>query len=123
MHRYEYKQRGNPEDAVDWVDNEEIRQMLRETRRCLNCGAWLPRGHGFKIKQGYCSQQCYYAKPPKAAYAEKQWGKPIAELMVEMLNKSTDQAVADMLGISKHTLYQWIRKYRIKRIVRYEIGL
>jgi hypothetical protein len=98
--------------------DENIQSMLRETQNCLNCGNRLKRGHGFKIKAGYCSSYCYLEKPPKMAYLEKEYGKPIREVMIDILNKSnTMEPVAGLMGIGKPTLYNWIKKLKIQQTV------
>ncbi|MFC4768717.1 hypothetical protein [Effusibacillus consociatus] len=103
-------------------EREVIRQMLLESKNCLNCGTRLPRGHGYKRKQGYCSADCYQAKPPKMALLEKIHGKPIREIVVEELNRNhtSMDVVAQLLGIQKFALYQWIKKLRIRQVVRWE---
>ncbi|BCJ86474.1 hypothetical protein [Effusibacillus dendaii] len=105
--------------ALDKVDSPEILAMLRETKNCLNCGNRIPRGHRFKIKQGYCSARCYYEKPPKMAYLEYRFGLPIRDILVETLNSSeaSMEIKAQLLGIPKRRLYYWIEKLNIRRAV------
>lgn len=98
-----------------------IQQMLYETKHCLNCGTRLKRGHGIKVKIGYCNTRCYYAKPSKMVYLEKVYGKPIRDIMIDMLNRSnTVEPVAGLMGISKMTLYQWIKKLNIQQTVTWK---
>jgi len=104
----------------DYGDRPEIIRMLRETKFCLNCGKRLPRGHGSKISQGYCSMLCHYAKPPKMAYLEHIYGKPARQVIIEILNLNNNVTVsAELLGISKFTMFQWLKKLNIKRHVEW----
>jgi ribosomal protein L37E len=110
-------------EPLDAVKKPEIQKMMRDTRHCLNCNRSLPREHGFKIKQGYCSAACYYEKPPKMAWLEWQYGMPIRDIVVQTLNRSsTMNIVAELLGISKYTLYQWIEKLHIRQGTRWNKG-
>lgn len=107
--------------ALDYVDVPEIAEMMRETKHCLACGKRLKRGHGFKVKQGYCTAHCYYEKPPKMAWVERVYNKPARVAIVDVLNgTSSVDTACDLLGISKYTIYQWMQKLDIKRTVRYE---
>lgn len=116
------KKKGQYTTAVDLARyGPEIRMMLDEARRCLNCGALLKYLDKNKRRnRGYCSLQCYYAKPPKLAYAERIYGKPARELLVELLNKHNNVvAVAGLLGVRKQALYAWMKRYGIRRLVRW----
>lgn len=104
----------------DYSDRAEIVKMLTETRRCLNCSMWLPRGHGYKRITGYCSKKCHDAKPPKMAYLEQLYGKPAKEVIIETLNINNNVTVsAELLGISKFTMFQWLKKLNINRHVEW----
>lgn len=108
---------------ISEADSPEVRQMMADTKHCLYCG--IPLKHNQckdgRRNRGYCSLVHYYAKPPKMAYAEKAWGKPIKTVMVELLNRHTAEATAQLLGVQKMTLYQWIRKLGLRRVTRWEV--
>jgi len=109
---------------ISEADSPEIRQMMAETETCLCCGLRLKyhqRKDG-RRNRGYCSLGCYYRKPPKMAYAERVWGKPIRELLCDLLNRQTVEATAHMLGVEKWTLIQWTKKLGIRRVVRWEVS-
>jgi len=104
----------------DYSDRAEIVEMLTKTRRCLNCGLWLPRGHGYKRTTGYCSMLCHNAKPPKMAYLEHIYGKPAREVIIETLNSNNNVTIsAELLGVSKFTMFQWLKKLNINRHVEW----
>jgi len=54
------------------------------------------------------------------AYAEMVYSKPIREVVVETLNARTVESSARHLGIEKATIYQWIRKLKIRQVSRWE---
>lgn len=117
------KKRGDYTDAVDLAHyGPEVRRLMDEAKHCLNCGARL--GYLDKNKRrnrGYCSLECYYAKPPKLAYAERVYGKAGKQLLLELLNRHKNvNAVAELLGVRKQALYGWMRRYQIRRVVRWE---
>jgi len=98
----------------------EIIQMLTETKFCLTCRKRLPQGHGHKRITGYCCEKHYYDKPPKMAYLEHIYGKPIKEIIIETLNKNNNVTVsAELLGVSKFTIFQWLKKLNINRHVEW----
>ena len=101
--------------------SKEIQEMLLKTKHCLNCGKRLLRGHGKKPGAGYCRYSCYTNKPPLVAYVERDHNKPFKEILREKLNKSDNmQLVADFLGISRDTVYRYIKRFGIKRKVTWE---
>jgi transposase-like protein len=52
------------------------------------------------------------------AYAEMAYGKPIKEVILEMLNSgATMIATANRLGVNKQALYAWMDKLNIKKKV------
>jgi transposase-like protein len=108
--------------AVDAHYSEEIQIMMADTLNCLNCGSVLgynQRKEG-RRNRGYCSMFCYSAKPPKMAYAEKEFGKTAKEIILEMLNNGSSVVfVADRLGIGKPQFYKWMDKLHIKKKVVY----
>ena len=97
----------------------EIQEMMNKANVCLNCGKilkYIPKNRN----RGFCSYGCYKTKPPKMAYAEKEYGKPIKEVVLEMLNDgATVTAAADRLGIGKPQFYNWMDKLDIKKKVVY----
>lgn len=113
------KQKG---EKPDESYSPEVEQMMAEAARCLNCNHPLKyrHRHGGRRNRGYCCLACFYAKPPKMAYAERKWGKPIRILLVELLNQHTAEATAGLLGVAKYTLYQWIKAQGLRRVTRWE---
>ncbi len=102
--------------------DEHIVRMMDETETCLNCGVilrYIHRKEG-RRNRGYCRLQCYYDKPPKLAYAEKEWGMPAKELLIELLNKYTVQAAANLMGVEKPQIYNYMKKYNVRRHVVYK---
>jgi len=91
--------------------------LVARTKYCLNCGRRLERGHGFKRTRGYCGWDCYRMKPPKMAYVEHEYNKPVREVVIDSLNRCSTEVAADLLGISRFALYQWIDKLNIQRKV------
>ena len=80
-------------------------------KKC-HCGNIIPRGHGFKIKQMYCSRECLKVKPPKVLELEKIFGKSISNIIKEydLMNNSI-QTKAELLGITKQTYYKYKEVY------------
>lgn len=98
--------------------DENIINMMDEATHCLNCGADLKYQPKEKRRnRGYCGMRCLILKPPKLAYAEKQWGKSAKELLIGLLNNHTAQAVAELIGVGKPQLYKYIRKFNIRKTV------
>lgn len=90
-------------------------------KRCPTCNELVPRGHGYKKSQTYCSYKCYQEKTPKMIEAEKNLGKPIKEAMLEILNSSKNIThTAHSLGIDKPQLYRWMDKFGIKKVLYWE---
>ena len=98
----------------------EVQQMVTNTTHCLNCGkklSLIQRKEG-RRNRGYCSIYCMGRKPVKMAYAEKEYGKPIKEIILEMLNDgATVTATSGRLGVNKQALYAWMNKLNIKKKV------
>lgn len=109
-----------PNYAIDAHYPPEIQQMMAEATHCLKCGKMLEyheRKEG-RRNRGYCSLSHYCQFPPKMAYAEKEYGKPIKEIVIEMLNNGTGiVATADRLGIGRPQFYKWMDKLDIKKKV------
>ena len=110
----------HPNYAVDAHYPPEVQHMMAEATNCLNCGAALgynQRKEG-RRNRGFCSLFCFYAKPPKMAYAEKEYQLPIKDVIMKMLNNgATVTATADRLGIGKPQFYKWMDKLNIKKKV------
>ena len=100
----------------------EIKAMLDETKVCLTCGTKLKYLDKNKRRnRGYCSLVCYFAKPPHMAYAERVYGKPIRQVILDLLNKNNNiTATAQLLGVRKGTMFAWIRRLGIRRKVLWE---
>lgn len=93
---------------------------------CASCGKEiLPHWHHGKWQQ-YCSHTCAnraaaWAKIEtiKVAYdlstdeAFRQW-------LIGQLNRCTVEAVAQLCGVHKQALYQWMARLRIRRHVWYD---
>lgn len=93
-------------------------QMMDEAEHCLNCGVRLR--YLSKSYRGYCSLRCVQAKPPKMAYLEKVYGKPIKTILLDSLGSTDNVRIsADLLGIGRNTLYRWVDKLGIRRIVKW----
>lgn len=103
---------------------KNIIELMNKTTHCLNCGKKLRYLDKEKRRnRGYCSLSCYYAKPVKAAYIEQEYGKPLQEVVVELLNKNDNVTLtAQLLGLNKERLYNYLRKYNIRRRVQWEVG-
>lgn len=106
--------------SADAHYHPEVQQMLEDATNCLNCGAILSynqRKEG-RRNRGYCLLTCYFSKPPKMAWVEKEYESPIKELVVKILNDgATVTATADRLGIGRAQFYQWMNKLDIKKKV------
>lgn len=90
-------------------------------KRCPVCGKLVPRGHGLKRDRKYCSFDCWQTKPPKMVAVEKESGKPIREVVIDTLNSNQNVTVAaQLLGIDKPQLYNWMDKLGIKKVLYWE---
>lgn len=100
----------------------EVQEIVENATHCLNCGkklSYSERKQG-RRNRGFCSNACYLARPPKMIYVEKEYGKPIKQVILEMLNNGTNHnAIAGSLGIGKPQLYNWMEKLDIKKKVVY----
>lgn len=103
------------------ADSSEITQMMDKATHCLCCGKLLRYLDKQKRRnRGYCSLACYYQKTPKMVYAEKKWGKPIRQIITELLNQTDNvNATAHLLGVEKPQFYSWLKKLNIQRKVMY----
>lgn len=109
-------------EALDTYHEPHIIKMLDETKVCLCCGKilkYLP-DKDKRRNRGYCSLACYYKLLPKLAYACKEYGMKPRELIIYLLNRHTATATAGLLGVGKPQLYEYIKKYHIRKKVIYE---
>jgi len=93
--------------------------ILPVTGRCYNCGVRLRyTGKGAKDRKYYCSLPCMRQRPPKMVLAELYWGEPFESLALRHLNNGGSvQALADMCGVHKQAVLQWLRVRGIERRV------
>lgn len=78
-------------------------------KRCLTCGAIIPAGHGYHTAQKYCNAQCYQRR-----------NVPDKDELLKTLNKTDNITVtAQLFGVNKQALYNWMRMLKIKRKVEY----
>lgn len=90
-------------------------------KTCPTCGKVVPRGHGFKSDRRYCNYSCYRKLPPKMVEVQETFGQPVKETILEILNENQNTTVtSDLLGISKASLYQWMEKLEIKKVLYWE---
>nr|PZN44812.1 MAG: hypothetical protein DIU70_01915 [Bacillota bacterium] len=107
--------------------DREIAAMIDSTRHCLHCGRplkYLP-DKDKRRNRGYCCLEHFYARPPRLAWACKVWGfDDPAKVLVYLLNLTggSTTRTADLLGTTRQTVLRWIRQYRIRRVVRYEVA-
>lgn len=116
------KRPGKFTDAVDMAHyGPEIRAMMDSADCCLNCGKQLKYTDKNKRRnRGYCSWDCYLAKPPKLAFLEKEYGRPAKEALLELLNRMDNvAAVAELAGMGKANFYKTLRKLGIRRVVKW----
>jgi predicted nucleic acid-binding Zn ribbon protein len=79
-------------------------------KHCPVCNRLVPRGHGYKSNQVYCSIECF----AKRNILDK-------EKIIQELNKTNNVTVtAELMGVGKQTLYRWLKDYKIKRKVVWE---
>ena len=72
---------------------------------CPTCGDIVPRGHGYKTKIVYCSQQCARMR-----------NIPDKTEMLKLLNKTLNITVtAQLLDANKQSLYRWMKYYGINK--------
>ncbi len=108
--------------ALDTAHYDEyIIDMMDSTEHCLNCGVKLKYllNKEKRRNRGYCSLDCYYKYPPKLAYACQEYGMKPRELLIHLLNQHTATATAGLIGVGKPQLYEYIRKYHIRKKVTY----
>lgn len=88
--------------------------------RCAACGQII-RTLG---NEKYCCKKCRSDKPPKLLEIEKEYNKIFEVVAVEVLNKTNSiTSTADILGITRKTLYQYIQQYNIiKSKYRWVVG-
>lgn len=117
------KRKGQYTEAIDSAHyGPEIRKMLDEAEYCLNCGKKLKYLSKSKRRnRGYCSLGCHYAKPPKIALLEKEYGRPAREVILDLLNQHGNvTVVAQICGMGKSNFYKVLRKFNVRRVVKWE---
>jgi len=77
-------------------------------KKCPVCNGIVPRGHGRKPNQIYCSKACFHNRNLKLDKTE----------VLELLNKTNNVvATAELLGSYKERLHNFIKREGIKRQV------
>jgi hypothetical protein len=109
-------------DDISYLD-KDIVNMLKSTDVCLNCGMPLSNHKKRFFYRGYCSKYCYNEKPHRYAYAEYTYNKPINELIINWLNLNNSiQLTADLIGVTKPSLYKYLKKHNINSITIWKEG-
>jgi hypothetical protein len=96
--------------------------MMNETTHCLCCRVKLRYLDKEKARnRGYCSLRCFYTLPPRYAYIERIYGIKAIDFVKKELNRTDNvETVAGLIGVYKQSLYEFIKKHRIHRVVRWE---
>ena len=102
----------------------EIVKMMDSTENCLCCRKKLKYLDKEKRRnRGYCSLACFYTLPPRYAYIEKVYGIPSVDFIIQELNRADSvDVVAGMIGVYKQSLYQFIKRHRVRRTVSWKVG-
>ena len=78
-------------------------------KQCLTCNEYLKRGHGYKTDRKYCNYDCY---------SNRNCFDP--DEVIKLLNKNDSiPKTAELLGVTKQTLYRHVEKLKIKRHVKW----
>lgn len=93
---------------------------------CARCSApFRPARHHGRT-QRYCSQTCAQRAQAwaridqvKDAY-DLPDDRALRAWLIERLTQGTVEATADLCGVHKQALYQWMARLGIRRVVRYE---
>jgi len=96
----------------------EIQRMIEATEVCLSCGKPLKylEERSARRHRGYCCRKCFMDRPPKRAFIETEKGKPLREVLLEMLNEGmTIEEASGLLGVSRELFYKWLQQLKIKR--------
>ena len=89
-------------------------------KECLACGSSLLGNNFNKDTEGYCDYKCYQSKTPKMIEVEREFGEDLRVVIVSHLSRIDNvPTVADLLGVSKSTLYKWIDKFGVERTVEW----
>jgi len=103
----------------------EVREMMDSATHCLHCGAPLKENENYQARRnrGYCKYSHYIATPPLLAYAAREHGGKPVDVILQLLRKTNSISLtADLMGVHKQTLAEWMRKLKIKRVVKWEVG-
>ena len=97
--------------------------VLEPTGYCYACGRRLAYSATSSGSLYYCNVECMRRRPPKMVLAEIYWGRPAKEVALESLRAGRSvEAVAEMLGVRKQTLLDWLRRWGIRRRVIWEVA-
>jgi len=101
--------------------------VLPATGRCYACNCRLKYIAHTKPSRSsslyYCSVRCMRVRPPKLVLAELAWGRPFREMALDHLNGGgTIQALADLCGVHRQAVMQWLRIYGIRKQVVWVTG-
>ena len=102
----------------------EIVEIMNSTEYCLCCGKKLRYLDKEKRRnRGYCSLACFYMLPPRYAFIEHHYGIPAVNFIIRELTRTDSvEVVAGMIGVYKQSLYQFIKRHRIRRTVSWKVG-
>lgn len=113
---------------MNWAPGQNWRATVNPwtPQACALCGTAFPptRRHG--RWQRYCSQSCAQRAQAwaKIEQVKAAYGLPddaaLRAWLVEQLNRATVTAVAGRCGVDRQALYQWMARFGIRRVVRYE---
>lgn len=92
---------------------------LEATGHCHGCGRTLRHDRDARGRY-YCSQQCALVAPPALLAASERLGTPPRETLVATLQGRTVIAAAGLLGVDAHSVWQWIRRYRVRKVVSWQ---
>ena len=77
---------------------------------CKTCNQILPQGHGYKSDRKYCNYTCYMNR-----------NTPSREVIIKELNTHRPFSItAELLGISRQSLYRAVKIYGLIKVVRWE---
>lgn len=93
---------------------------------CAHCGTPFraKRHHG--QQQRYCSLACANRQQAWAKLGDVQaaYNLPdeaaLRQWLIDQLNRRTVTAMADLCGVQRQALYQWMGRLGIRKVVRYE---
>jgi hypothetical protein len=95
---------------------EEIQRILAGATRCLNPDCDKPLKYAKYEVQAYCCRACLCAYTPTMVYYSRIYAMPFRALLVKLLNEYRYQyRVAEVLGVQKKTICDWVKKFEIRR--------